>query len=52
MDGGLRVIDEIGEDYLFPADYFVLIDASDETTRMLVGSYRRGLEPVPPQPIS
>jgi hypothetical protein len=25
-DGDLRVIDESGEDYLYPADYFVLIE--------------------------
>ena len=26
IDGDLRVVDESGEDYLYPADYFVLID--------------------------
>jgi hypothetical protein len=26
VDGDLRVIDESGEDYLYPADYFVLIE--------------------------
>jgi hypothetical protein len=25
-DGDLRVIDESGEDYLYPSDYFLLID--------------------------
>jgi hypothetical protein len=25
-DGDLRIIDESGEDYLYPADYFVMID--------------------------
>ncbi|MFQ6025891.1 MAG: hypothetical protein ACE5Q6_00075 [Dehalococcoidia bacterium] len=32
----LRVIDESGEDYLYPANYFVLIDLSqaDETALM------------------
>ena len=25
-DGDLRVIDESGEDYLYPADYFVLVE--------------------------
>ena len=25
-DGDLRVIDESGEDYLYPAEYFVLVD--------------------------
>ena len=27
QDGDLRVIDESGEDYLYPADYFVVIEA-------------------------
>ncbi len=44
-DGDLRVIDESGEDYLFPAEYFVLIDVSDETARILVDSFGRGIEP-------
>jgi hypothetical protein len=26
IDGDIRVIDESGEDYLYPADYFVLIE--------------------------
>jgi hypothetical protein len=26
MDGDVRVIDESGEDYLYPSDYFVVID--------------------------
>ena len=25
-DGDVRVVDESGEDYLYPADYFVVID--------------------------
>lgn len=45
-DGDLRVIDESGEDYLFPADYFVLLDVPDETARILVDSFGRGIEPV------
>jgi len=44
-DGDLRVVDESGEDYLFPANYFVLIDVSDETARILVDSFGRGMEP-------
>ncbi|CUS03438.2 conserved protein of unknown function [Candidatus Promineifilum breve] len=44
-DGDLRVIDESGEDYLYPTDYFVLIDVSDETARILVDSFGRGVEP-------
>lgn len=26
LDGDLRIIDESGEDYLFPADYFIPIE--------------------------
>ena len=26
QDGDVRIIDESGEDYLYPADYFVIID--------------------------
>ncbi|NEQ73800.1 MAG: hypothetical protein F6K23_12530 [Okeania sp. SIO2C9] len=25
-DGDLRIVDESGEDYLYPADYFVIIE--------------------------
>lgn len=44
VDGDLRVIDESGEDYLFPAEYFVLIDMPNETARILVDSFGRGVE--------
>jgi len=26
VDGDLRIVDESGEDYLYPADYFVLLE--------------------------
>jgi hypothetical protein len=26
VDGDLRILDESGEDYLYPADYFVLLE--------------------------
>lgn len=42
-EGDLRVIDESGEDYLFPAEYFVLIDVSEEAARILADSFGRGL---------
>ena len=29
VDGDLRVIDESGEDYLYPATYFVMLDVPD-----------------------
>jgi hypothetical protein len=31
--GYLRVIDESGEDYLYPADYFVLVDLPQKAKR-------------------
>lgn len=37
--GDLRVIDESGEDYLFPADYFVLIDLPSETAEVIAKSF-------------
>jgi hypothetical protein len=40
-DGDLRVIDESGEDYLYPADYFVLVELSAATGRALKKSYAR-----------
>lgn len=46
LDGDLRVIDESGEDYLYPADYFVLIDLPSETGRVLRESFSRNLQHV------
>lgn len=34
-DGYLRVIDESGEDYLYPADYFVLVEVPLAARRVL-----------------
>jgi hypothetical protein len=34
-DGYLRVIDGSGEDYLYPADYFVLVDVPVAARRVL-----------------
>ena len=41
-DGDLRVIDESGEDYLYPAGYFVVVDLSQEVARTLARSFARG----------
>ena len=38
-DGDLRVIDESGEDYLYPARYFVMIDFPRSTVRVLNKAY-------------
>ncbi len=34
-DGLLRVVDESGEDYLYPAELFVFVDLPREAERML-----------------
>ena len=34
-EGYLRVIDESGEDYLYPADYFVTIELPDAVAKSL-----------------
>ncbi len=41
-EGDLRVIDESGEDYLYPAKYFVVVDLSEEVARTLAKSFARG----------
>ena len=43
--GDLRVIDESGEDYLYPADYFVLIEVPSETARALNRLFARSVQP-------
>lgn len=40
-DGDIRVIDESGEDYLFPADYFISIDLPRTVVRLLNKSFLR-----------
>ncbi len=35
-DGDLRIIDESGEDYLYPADLFVIIDLPEAVTRRMI----------------
>jgi len=42
--GDLRVVDESGEDYLYPADYFVLVDLPRDTMHALSKSYTRGMQ--------
>lgn len=32
-DGDLRIVDESGEDYLYPADYFVLLELPQAVER-------------------
>ncbi len=40
--GQLRVIDESGEDYLYPRDYFQLVELSPSLNRLVRGQGRRG----------
>ncbi len=40
-DADLRVIDESGEDYLYPASMFLQIDLPRETERALTTSFSR-----------
>ena len=35
-DGDIRVIDETGEDYLYPASYFVVIEVPQEVERAIL----------------
>jgi len=39
-DGYVRVVDESGEDYLYPAAYFVAVDLPREAERALAGATR------------
>lgn len=36
QEGDLRVIDESGEDYLYPADYFILLELPRDVQRVLL----------------
>ncbi|MGO9572508.1 MAG: hypothetical protein ACLP5H_33750, partial [Desulfomonilaceae bacterium] len=40
-DGDIRVIDESGEDYLFPFKYFAPVELPAETERVLMDSFAR-----------
>ena len=40
-DGDLRIIDESGEDYLYPADYFLPLDVKEGTEKVLRESFAR-----------
>ncbi len=41
QEGDLRVIDESGEDYLYPSDYFVLVDLPRDVVTTLDKSFAR-----------
>lgn len=40
-DGDLRIIDESGEDYLYPADYFLMIHLPHDIVAILNMSFAR-----------
>lgn len=40
-EGDLRVIDESGEDYLYPADYFLPLPVSQQDENALANSFAR-----------
>jgi hypothetical protein len=39
VDGDLRIIDESGEDYLYPANYFLLMDLPQAAQLVLTHSF-------------
>ena len=41
LDGDLRILDESGEDYLYPAEYFLVLDLPSETEQALQASFSR-----------
>jgi hypothetical protein len=41
QNGDLRIIDESGEDYIYPGRYFLTIDLPQETERVLMDSFER-----------
>jgi len=44
-DGDLRVIDESGEDYMYPADYFLVVEFPRTIQRALQTSFTRATQP-------
>lgn len=44
-DGDLRVIDESGEDYLYPASFFVPVEVPEESEPLLTDSFARAFHP-------
>jgi len=42
--GDFRIVDESGEDYLYPAEYFVLVDFPRNTVRALNKAYARDMQ--------
>jgi hypothetical protein len=45
QEGDLRVIDESGEDYLYPAEFFLVVEFSPSIEQALQTSFTRALQP-------
>jgi hypothetical protein len=39
LNGDLRVTDESGEDYLYPAEYFIVLELPIHTEQILIRTY-------------
>jgi hypothetical protein len=46
-DGDLRIVDESGEDYLYPSDYFLLVDMRRSAAESLNRSFSRRMRQMP-----
>ncbi|CAN2039499.1 conserved hypothetical protein [Candidatus Magnetomoraceae bacterium gMMP-15] len=44
LDGDIRIVDESGEDYLYPKEFFLLIDIPDDRKNLLINSYTQNYE--------
>ena len=45
QDGDMRIVDESGEDYLYPVSYFVLLDLPRSTVMTLSKAYSPAIFP-------
>ena len=45
LDGDLRIIDESGKDYLYPAEYFVWVALPRKVETVLQASFARDAQP-------
>ncbi|MBX7233633.1 MAG: hypothetical protein K1X65_04560 [Caldilineales bacterium] len=44
LEGDLRIVDESGEDYLYPADYFLVVEFPQVILQALQGSFEGALQ--------
>ncbi|HEY88653.1 MAG TPA: hypothetical protein G4N98_02820 [Thermoflexia bacterium] len=45
VDGDVRIIDESGEDYLYPVEYFALLDLPQGIDRVIRDSFLNTVQP-------